>query len=381
MIKRNIYIMYAISLLQGMVFYAPVATLYRQAQGLSVFDITLIESISFIVMVLLEIPWGYIGDRIGYKRVMIICSGIYFVSKLVFLRADGFWWFLTERILLGIVCAGLSGVDTAMLYVSAGKANSQKAFGIYSALSKAGLLFAAGAFALFIKDDFRLSAFVTSISYMLAALLSLFLKEVKVKKEEKTNVKEVFNCIKQIFINPRLLLLVLASVLFAETAQTLTVFLNQPKYVSVGLDSVMISLAYIAVSISGLCSAFSYVFTRKIGEKAFGIILFLLAGISSAILAFSDKGLICVLLMVILAASSSMFEPVQMHRQNAEVKSENRATILSMNSALMSTIAVFTNVIFGKTADFSINLAFLVGSVFCVLGAVMYALSFLKRKI
>ena len=35
--KRNIYLMYAIAFLQGMVFYGPVATLYRQAQGVSVF--------------------------------------------------------------------------------------------------------------------------------------------------------------------------------------------------------------------------------------------------------------------------------------------------------------------------------------------------------
>ena len=45
-IKRNIYLMYGISLLQGMVFYGPIATLYRQAAGVSVFEITLIESIS-----------------------------------------------------------------------------------------------------------------------------------------------------------------------------------------------------------------------------------------------------------------------------------------------------------------------------------------------
>lgn len=380
MIKRNIYIMYAISFLQGMVFYAPIATLYRQAQGLSVFDVTLIESISFIVMILLEIPWGYIGDKIGYKNVMIICSVIYFISKLVFLRADGFLWFLSERVLLGIVCAGFSGVDTAMLYVSAGKESSQKVFGIYSALSKTGLLFAAGAFALFIKDDFRLSAFLTTISYLLAALLAFFLTEVKVKSDDRTNIREAFSALKQTLTNPKLLLIVLSAALFTETAQTVTVFLNQPKYVKVGLDPAMISLAYIVVTVSGFCSAFSYLFTRKIGAKSFGIILFLLAGASCAALAFSEKGLVCVLLMVILEASSGMFEPVHIQIQNTEVKSANRATILSLNSALMSTVAIFTNIIFGKIADFSINLAFLLGTGFCVVGSVMYALSFLKRK-
>ena len=63
--KRNLWIMYAIALLQGMVFYGPIATLYRQAHGLTIFQITLIESISLALLILLEIPWGIIADKIG----------------------------------------------------------------------------------------------------------------------------------------------------------------------------------------------------------------------------------------------------------------------------------------------------------------------------
>ena len=63
--KKNLYVMYAMALLQGMVFYGPIATLYRQAQGVTVFEITLIESISLALGILLEIPWGMIADKIG----------------------------------------------------------------------------------------------------------------------------------------------------------------------------------------------------------------------------------------------------------------------------------------------------------------------------
>ena len=80
MIKRNIRILWAIALLQGMVFYAPVATLYRQAAGLGIFYITLIESISLWLTICLEIPWGWLADRIGYRKTMLTCCGLYFVS-------------------------------------------------------------------------------------------------------------------------------------------------------------------------------------------------------------------------------------------------------------------------------------------------------------
>lgn len=116
--KKNLYVMYAIALLQGMVFYGPIATLYRQAQGVTVFQITLIEGISLGLAILLEIPWGIAADKIGYRKTIIFCSGLYFVSKIVFWKATGFGGFLAERILLSVVEAGFSGVDTSILYLS-----------------------------------------------------------------------------------------------------------------------------------------------------------------------------------------------------------------------------------------------------------------------
>ena len=87
--KKNLYVLYAMALLQGMVFYGPIATLYRQAQGVTVFEITVIESISLALCILLEIPWGMIADKIGYRKTMIFCSFLYFISKIVFWQATG----------------------------------------------------------------------------------------------------------------------------------------------------------------------------------------------------------------------------------------------------------------------------------------------------
>ena len=92
--KRNLWIMYAIALLQGMVFYGPIATLYRQAHGLTIFQITLIESISLALLILLEIPWGIIADKIGCRHTIIFCSALYLISKIIFWKADGFAGFL-----------------------------------------------------------------------------------------------------------------------------------------------------------------------------------------------------------------------------------------------------------------------------------------------
>ena len=45
--QRNIALLFAVLFLQGMVFYSPVATLYRQESGLDLVQIGGIESFSW----------------------------------------------------------------------------------------------------------------------------------------------------------------------------------------------------------------------------------------------------------------------------------------------------------------------------------------------
>lgn len=177
--NKNIYLMYAIACLQGIVFYGPVATLYRQAAGVTVFQITIIESICLVLAVGCELPWGIAAERIGYRRTMIVCCGLYFVSKIVFWRADGFGGFLAERVLLGVVIAGFSGVDTSVLYLSCKPEESQKVFGIYNSLNMMGLLVAAGVYSVFIGGNYRLAGLLTVVSYGVSAVLALGLEEVR----------------------------------------------------------------------------------------------------------------------------------------------------------------------------------------------------------
>ena len=127
-----------------------IATLYRQAQGVTIFQITLIESISYALTIALEVPWGVVADRIGYKRTMVLCCWLYFLSKIIFWQASDFGGFLAERVLLSVVIAGLSGVDTSILYLCAGQENSQHVFGVYNSLGMAGLLAASAVYTLFV---------------------------------------------------------------------------------------------------------------------------------------------------------------------------------------------------------------------------------------
>jgi len=58
--------------------------------------------------------------------------------------------------MLSIVIAGMSGVDTSVLYLSSEEGQSQRIFGIYNNLQTAGLLFASFVYSLFSKKTIAL---------------------------------------------------------------------------------------------------------------------------------------------------------------------------------------------------------------------------------
>lgn len=370
--KKNIFLMYAIVFLQGMVFYGPIATLYRQVNGISVFQITFIESISYILCILFEIPWGIIADKIGYKKTMCFCCILYFASKLVFWKADVFAEFLLERILLSIVIAGVSGVDSSILYLSCDKGKSQKVFGIYNVLGTIGMLLASFIFTVFVGDNYRLAALLTVISYGVAALLSLFISEVKYEEKQKICLKEFKTIFWRIVGNKPLMCFLIAVAFITQTHQTITVFLNQIKYEKCGLSASSIGFVYIVVTLVGMFGIYSDVLTRKKGTKYAGVSIFTIVILSCFLLAITNSAMISVSGVLILNLANSFFQPLQMEEQNKQVISNNRATELSIYAIIIDSICAGTSVMFGALAKFSLEQAFLFGAILSLIGLVLF---------
>lgn len=374
--KRNIALLYAIALLQGMIFYAPIATLYRQAVGVSVFQITIIESISLALCLLLELPWGIIADKIGYRQTMLICCGLYFISKIVFLCADGFGMFLAERIILSVVISGLSGVDTSMLYLSCKDGYSQRVFGVYNNLSTLGTLFAALVFALFLREDYRLSGFLTVISYFLAALLAFFLREPP-GRQERTAVSRTGGfllTLRTVFKTKGLISLLISIAFLNETHQTVTVFLSQVQYAKCGIGAAQIGFIFMAVTVTGLLGVHSATLTKRFGALPLAAVLFLVSAAACTVMALTESAALAVASVILLRLAFSLFQPLQLETQNRGVVSANRATVLSINSVLISSVGVGTNLVFGKLADTNLSHSLLFGGLLCLGGFVLFSL-------
>lgn len=378
-IKRNIYIMYAIALLQGMVFYAPIAALYRQMSGLTLAQIAVIESVFFIFSLIMEFPWGFLADRIGYRKTMIFCCSLYFLSKVIFWRADGFGDFLLERLLLGVVVAGLSGVDSSILYLSCQAENSQNVFGYYNAFRTVGLLFSAWFYTTFIGTNYRMAAWMTMISYGAAALFSLGIIEVYDREmSQKNSIQQFFFMFRKTLKDRRFLIFLVGYALYSEGIQMVTVWLNQNQYLKCSMLETDIGWAYIVTSVISLISIFSKRLTDAAGILRFPILVFFAAMVMNVVLAFTYSPYISFGCIVILTAADSLLRPLISELLNHHVAANNRATQLSIFAVLQDLVAAGANLAYGRIADISLSVAFLLIAGACVAGGIAFLICYWK---
>lgn len=367
------YVMFAIVFLQGFVFYGPIATVYRQARGLSMYQIFVIESIALVLMLLLEIPWGWFADRFGYKRTIVISNLIFFLSKIIFFKAFSFEMFLLERVFLSIAISGLSGCDVALLYSSIDKEESEKVFGRYSAFSTAGFLLASFITTFIItspitKVSMDRTSFLTIIPYGMAVVISLFIKDIEINKEEKVNVRRSLNTALK---NKQIILLVLSFALVREVFQAITVFLNQVQYFRSGIDIKYFGILIVVIQIVRLVSAKSYKISNKFGKVRSIQSLFILITISCGILIFTTNPIFSVLCIMFISISMSLVEPMYVDIQNKSIYTGDRATILSIYAMIGDVLAAVINPSIGRAADISVINAFIVCVIISILACIL----------
>ncbi|MCR2044089.1 MFS transporter [Anaerosalibacter massiliensis] len=376
--NRNVYLLCIIAFLQGLVFYGPVATLFRQNRGLSLNNIFTIEAIFIILMFVFEIPWGYIGDRIGYKNTLVISFFLFFLSKIIFYNAHSFSMFLLESIIVAISISGISGCDSALIYASIDGKDSYKAFSYYSASSTSGFLIASFMNSFIVKYSLDLTAFLTIIPYGIAFVLSFFLVDnYEHRNEEKVSIIKSFKSLRH---NKTIFIFIISIALIAESTHALCIFLNQPIYLRSGINIKYFGFLTASMQISCLLSAKAYKMNQKIGTKKLYIILIGMIIVANILLIYIRNWILVIIIIFMIEGAFAITQPLTNTIQNESIATLDRATILSVYAMIGDIVGGFSNLIIGKVSDISLEKSIGVCAVLNMLALILILFFFLKRK-
>jgi len=115
----NVRLLTAFAAFQFILFPIPIITLFWKDQiGMSLADIMVLQAIFGLSVVLFEFPSGYLADRVGYRRSLLVGTALLMAGWLVYTRAESFWAVAFAETVLGAGSAFMSGADRALLWVS-----------------------------------------------------------------------------------------------------------------------------------------------------------------------------------------------------------------------------------------------------------------------
>lgn len=234
--------------LNGLVFFAPVALLVRTQAGVSEHVFFLLQALLSGVIFLGEIPTGFITDKIGYRKSLILAQVLLLGARSLLLAAfvsRSLALFVVEAVVEGIAACFTSGTGSAYLYALYGE-NGYLAKAAHAGnFGTAGFIISTVAYAGIYKISGMEGLLITTVVMDIIAVVCSFFLRSESSKTVIADRKEVQ--ILAVFKNKKAFLFVISLAIFS-IAWLLINFFYVEKLENCGLPVEWMSLIILSYS-------------------------------------------------------------------------------------------------------------------------------------
>ena len=234
--------------LNGLVFFAPVALLVRTQAGVSEHVFFLLQALLSGVIFLGEIPTGFITDKIGYRKSLILAQVLLLGARSLLLAAfvsRSLVLFVVEAVVEGIAACFTSGTGSAYLYALYGENGYLVKTAHAENFGTAGFIISTVAYAGIYKISGMEGLLITTVVMDIIAVVCSFFLRSESSKAVIADRKEVQ--ILAIFKNKKAFLFVISLAIFS-IAWLLINFFYVEKLENCGLPVEWMSLIILSYS-------------------------------------------------------------------------------------------------------------------------------------
>jgi MFS family permease len=361
-IKSNIWKLNLYQMLGAANLSMPIIVLYFMNNGLSLTQVASFATVMSILALLLEIPSGSFADKKGRKKSLIIASCFLLINYIFLFFGGNYISFLFAAGFLGMANAFWSGANSALLYDSLIQLKKEKEFkkikGNQFALSVWSFAFASLIGGFLGKINLIFPIAITGILALFQLFVSFVLTEPKFHKKSFETTNHVFESIKFTFKHIEVRNLILYSVIIIGFLDG-TFRLFQPYFMSVGIDIKYFGIIYMISLIgTGIVAKYSADIEQKIGKKL-SLVLIAFIFVCGFLLLSFPIGVFIVIPFLILETLYGFVLPLIEDYTNKHIKSEKRATVLSIQNFAQKILIALLIPVVGFLMDIDIPLGFL----------------------
>jgi MFS family permease len=327
--------------LNGLVFFAPVALLVRTQAGVSEHIFFLLQALLSGVIFLGEIPTGFITDKIGYRKSLILAQVLLLGARSLLLAAfvsRSLVLFVVEAVVEGIAACFTSGTGSAYLYALYGENGYLAKTAHAGNFGTAGFIISTVAYAGIYKISGMEGLLITTVVMDIIAVVCSFFLRSESSKTIIADRKEVQ--ILAVFKNKKAFLFVISLAIFS-IAWLLINFFYVEKLENCGLPvewMSLIILSYSAVQMLAepILGKLSDGKNGKSGREKLPAVTAAAAGVAFLLFGVVKFRAAVLLLMLILPLLLNLPEYLLMDLENqfvdeAECGSQRAATLSVLN--------------------------------------------------
>ena len=327
--------------LNGLVFFAPVALLVRTQAGVSEHVFFLLQALLSGVIFLGEIPTGFITDKIGYRKSLILAQVLLLGARSLLLAAfvsRSLALFVVEAVVEGTAACFTSGTGSAYLYDLYGENGYLVKTAHAENFGTAGFIISTVAYAGIYKISGMEGLLITTVVMNIIAVVCSFFLRSESSKTVIADRKEVQ--ILAVFKNKKAFLFVISLAIFS-IAWLLINFFYVVKLENCGLPvewMSLIILSYSAVQMLAepILGKLSDGKNGKSGREKLPAVTAATAGVAFLLFGVVKFRAAVLLLMLILPLLLNLPEYLLMNLENqfvdeAECGSQRAATLSVLN--------------------------------------------------
>ena len=364
--------LYLFTFFRSFTVFASVSVAFYNSNGLSYFEIMLLQSVYAIAIAVLEVPSGMLSDMIGRKKTLVVGSLAFAIAYSCGAFGAGLLMFGLMQIFAAVGQSCYSGTFLALMYedVEHDKSITKSPNVIFSNLQVINLvsvLLAALTSVIVVKYmSMRATYFITVLMYLLTFAVSLGLKEKKhtYVKKESYSLKGYFSIFRegiQTIAKSGFQILLIDMIVFV-CFSNVVLYLQQPLLLDRAFPVAYFGIVSVIVTI-----------TTTVALKVFGVLekrikqpKRLLSILTMAVIAVLLSNIVIknsfwvIMTFSVLAIVMRVREIFIMTEVNRQISDSSRATILSIVSAIeMIGIAVLSAVI-GYCENISLDFSIVV---------------------
>ncbi len=352
-ISRNVMLYKFYAVLGEPILWGPTLILFIQRLGkMSLSEIYLMEAVVVGGIVLLEIPSGALADLIGRKKTILLGQILILASAIFFalINSPLDVWVSNILCMVGFVCR--SGADSAFLYDSLKKGKREAEYKQIEGSAMGGRLLAHGIGSLFVgflsEIDLRLPFILTIPWVLISCLVVLCFKEPIQVREY--NFREQVNLMKVslLFVaNHKAVKWIVGYISLIVVSSKLWFFTYNPYFELVELELRYYGVVFCLLNVVAWFFSYNaYRVESKIGERSCMIGMVLLIGLPILMMGsvVSKMMVGMVLLQNVVRGFTGPFFGDFLNRR---IESKNRATVISIKSAVSGFVSVVSLSLFG----------------------------------